>query len=235
MPYERSPSKLAYLIEQTLKKAEVQIGVNLTDLQEEDLFINLKDETKIWDAAASEIEAHDEIEVEAEAFIAFIEILREEEYIARLDGRWILLSIPRWLPLAVFVLLAVVLIFILERILGFSVVEPLTGLLYVLSRGPDQVDSRSEEVTARLLALGILGGYVACCAAVYVVSGSFSALLSSRSRQKRRMPRKTGEVSKKKLPICRGIRGALGRTRTCDLLIRSQTLYPAELRAREAC
>ena len=25
--------------------------------------------------------------------------------------------------------------------------------------------------------------------------------------------------------------GALGRTRTCDLLIRSQTLYPAELRA----
>ncbi len=28
--------------------------------------------------------------------------------------------------------------------------------------------------------------------------------------------------------------GALGRTRTCDLLIRSQTLYPAELRARAA-
>ena len=25
--------------------------------------------------------------------------------------------------------------------------------------------------------------------------------------------------------------GALGRTRTCDLLIRSQTLYPTELRA----
>lgn len=32
----------------------------------------------------------------------------------------------------------------------------------------------------------------------------------------------------------RVLRGALGRTRTCDLLIRSQTLYPAELRARAA-
>jgi hypothetical protein len=31
---------------------------------------------------------------------------------------------------------------------------------------------------------------------------------------------------------CCASRGALGRTRTCDLLIRSQTLYPAELRAR---
>jgi hypothetical protein len=29
--------------------------------------------------------------------------------------------------------------------------------------------------------------------------------------------------------------GALGRTRTCDLLIRSQTLYPAELRAHWRC
>ena len=29
--------------------------------------------------------------------------------------------------------------------------------------------------------------------------------------------------------------GALGRTRTCDLLIRSQTLYPTELRAHEPC
>jgi hypothetical protein len=28
---------------------------------------------------------------------------------------------------------------------------------------------------------------------------------------------------------------ALGRTRTCDLLIRSQTLYPAELRAHRRC
>ena len=28
---------------------------------------------------------------------------------------------------------------------------------------------------------------------------------------------------------------ALGRTRTCGLLIRSQTLYPAELRAHQGC
>src|SRR5918992_5144963 len=32
-------------------------------------------------------------------------------------------------------------------------------------------------------------------------------------------------------PNLSDIRSALGRTRTCDLLIRSQTLYPAELRA----
>ena len=31
--------------------------------------------------------------------------------------------------------------------------------------------------------------------------------------------------------VCGGFGGALGRTRTCGLLIRSQTLYPAELRA----
>ena len=37
-----------------------------------------------------------------------------------------------------------------------------------------------------------------------------------------------------KPPICRGIGGALGRTRTCGLLIRSQTLYPAELRAHRS-
>src|SRR5215210_2606395 len=35
--------------------------------------------------------------------------------------------------------------------------------------------------------------------------------------------------------ILQDFRSALGRTRTCDLLIRSQTLYPAELRAREVC
>src|SRR5438309_1749204 len=35
--------------------------------------------------------------------------------------------------------------------------------------------------------------------------------------------------------FCRTFVSALGRTRTCDLLIRSQTLYPAELRAREVC
>jgi hypothetical protein len=35
-----------------------------------------------------------------------------------------------------------------------------------------------------------------------------------------------------KIPrVCGDFRSALGRTRTCDLLIRSQTLYPAELRA----
>ncbi len=34
-----------------------------------------------------------------------------------------------------------------------------------------------------------------------------------------------------KCRICREKRSARGRTRTCDLLIRSQTLYPAELRA----
>ena len=31
---------------------------------------------------------------------------------------------------------------------------------------------------------------------------------------------------------CFGIYGAPGTTRTCDLLVRSQTLYPTELRAR---
>ena len=42
-----------------------------------------------------------------------------------------------------------------------------------------------------------------------------------------------GVRDKKKSCLCRTFIGALGRTRTCDLLIRSQTLYPAELRARE--
>ena len=32
---------------------------------------------------------------------------------------------------------------------------------------------------------------------------------------------------------CRFQNGDLGRTRTCDLLIRSQTLYPAELRGQQ--
>ncbi len=39
---------------------------------------------------------------------------------------------------------------------------------------------------------------------------------------------------KEKPRFCRAFEGALGRTRTCDLLIRSQALYPAELRARGA-
>ena len=38
------------------------------------------------------------------------------------------------------------------------------------------------------------------------------------------------EAKRKPLQI-QGFGCALGRTRTCDLLIRSQTLYPAELRA----
>src|ERR687889_579123 len=41
-------------------------------------------------------------------------------------------------------------------------------------------------------------------------------------------------ISRAKPRDLRGFRGALGRTRTCDLLIRSQTLYPTELRARRA-
>ena len=32
---------------------------------------------------------------------------------------------------------------------------------------------------------------------------------------------------------CKFQNGDLGRTRTCDLLIRSQTLYPAELRGQQ--
>ena len=32
---------------------------------------------------------------------------------------------------------------------------------------------------------------------------------------------------------CQSQNGDLGRTRTCDLLIRSQTLYPAELRGQQ--
>ena len=35
-----------------------------------------------------------------------------------------------------------------------------------------------------------------------------------------------------KLLIQKEINGALDRIRTCDLLVRSQTLYPTELRAR---
>ena len=38
-------------------------------------------------------------------------------------------------------------------------------------------------------------------------------------------------MGKQKPRFCGIFWGALGRTRTCDLLIRSQTLYPAELRA----
>ena len=53
-------------------------------------------------------------------------------------------------------------------------------------------------------------------------SGFFSTrLLPSRSRQKRRTPRKVGEMGSKKSLVCRYFCGALGRTRTCDLLIRS--------------
>ena len=40
--------------------------------------------------------------------------------------------------------------------------------------------------------------------------------------QKTKTPVRTMRNGKKDLPVCRGIRGALGRTRTCDLLIRSQ-------------
>jgi hypothetical protein len=39
---------------------------------------------------------------------------------------------------------------------------------------------------------------------------------------------------KKKSRKSETFRSALGRTRTCDLLIRSQTLYPAELRAHRS-
>src|ERR671917_760947 len=55
---------------------------------------------------------------------------------------------------------------------------------------------------------------------------------SACSRQTTKTLVGTTRNGKKKFPICRKIRGALDRTRTCDLLIRSQTLYPAELRAR---
>ena len=41
----------------------------------------------------------------------------------------------------------------------------------------------------------------------------------------------TAPLGQEKPRVCGGFCGALGRTRTCDLLIRSQTLYPAELRA----
>src|SRR5829696_495945 len=43
-----------------------------------------------------------------------------------------------------------------------------------------------------------------------------------------------GAHAGRKPAFCRYFRSALGRTRTCDLLIRSQTLYPAELRAQRA-
>ena len=55
-------------------------------------------------------------------------------------------------------------------------------------------------------------------------SGFFSTrLLPSRSRQKRRTPRKVGEMGSKKSLVCRYFCGAPGRTRTCDLLISSHT------------
>ena len=48
--------------------------------------------------------------------------------------------------------------------------------------------------------------------------------------------RRAAMLRKERNPaVCREKRSALGRTRTCGLLIRSQTLYPAELRALWRC
>ena len=63
MPYEPSLDRLESLIAATLQKREIQSGASLADLKEEFLASRLRDQaSKIWDAAASDIEDHDQLE-----------------------------------------------------------------------------------------------------------------------------------------------------------------------------
>jgi hypothetical protein len=62
-------------------------------------------------------------------------------------------------------------------------------------------------------------------------SGACETVSEKLSGSNNLISRHNSSEKEEKSRFCRTFTSALGRTRTCGLLIRSQTLYPAELRA----
>jgi hypothetical protein len=63
MPYERSESKLEDLIAQALRSTEIQTAAEQANLRRDDLVTILKNRPgQVWETAASEIEAYDQLE-----------------------------------------------------------------------------------------------------------------------------------------------------------------------------
>jgi len=102
MPYNRTQSKLEDLLAKALSKEEIRDGARKADLREDVLkqkFLdpNLAERApSIWEAAASEIEAYDQLESEIRVRLAE---LRKEERQMRLSY----LRIPRWALITIFV------------------------------------------------------------------------------------------------------------------------------------
>jgi hypothetical protein len=102
MPYNRTQSKLEDLLAKALSKEEIRDGARKADLREDVLkqkFLdpNLAERApSIWEAAASEVEAYDQLESEIRVRLAE---LRKEERQMRLSY----LRIPRWALTTIFV------------------------------------------------------------------------------------------------------------------------------------
>ncbi len=63
MPYEKSSSKLENFIVEALNNKEIQDGAAQAELEDEFLASSLKDKSsEIWEAAAKETEAYDQLE-----------------------------------------------------------------------------------------------------------------------------------------------------------------------------
>jgi Cdc6-like AAA superfamily ATPase len=125
MPYEKSRYKLENFIARALDDGEIRDGVNQADLDESDLrerFLRpgLEEKApKIWEAAASEIEAFNQVE---NAYNARLTELRREE--ARLRRSF--LRMPKWGMMAVLVTLSPV--FLLPSLMLFLFLLGLIGL-----------------------------------------------------------------------------------------------------------
>jgi hypothetical protein len=63
MPYEKTSSKLEGFIAEALSNKEIQDGADQAELEEEFLASSLREKSpEIWEAAAREIEAYDQLE-----------------------------------------------------------------------------------------------------------------------------------------------------------------------------
>jgi hypothetical protein len=122
MPYERTQTKLEDFLAKALSKEEIQDGARKAELREDVLKQKFLDPSlgerapRIWEAAASEIEAYDQVENDIRARLTE---LRNELRQMRLSY----LRIPRWALITIFValpLLTSLLIFVQGSWRGIS-------------------------------------------------------------------------------------------------------------------
>jgi flagellar biosynthesis GTPase FlhF len=122
MPYERTQTKLEDFLAKALSKEEIQDGARKAELREDVLKQKFLDPSlgerapRLWEAAASEIEAYDQVENDIRARLTE---LRNELRQMRLSY----LRIPRWALITIFValpLLTSLLIFVQGSWRGIS-------------------------------------------------------------------------------------------------------------------